>query len=601
MSQIEPADITAAAASVSDGLIRRFAADGIDAIFGLTGGGIMYLVDAIARSPSVRLVPVHHEEYAGVAADGYARAGKPYGVALATTGPGAAQLFAAVAAAWQDSSPVIFVVGQVKSADSSFIQGLALRQNGTFEFDTTKSFAPITKYVTVVRDAQEAEAKWSEAIRSATSGRPGPVLLEFPLDVQGALWEPGQPEVVNRSQGVVVQDLTQTLRRSLMDAKRPLVLLGIGTVRAAVHAALTGALDAAGIPYIVTQFARQAGDSEHSLYLGSPGIKANRSANLALMSADLLIAIGSSLHQQVVGWDAEKFRTAPARKIWFELDQTVLATRGCLVDEAHNLSSQDATASLLAAIATLDTSARWSDWQRQCRRLRAKYLLHYPAHEPVPGRMDLYRAVSTLNARAHLFSSAVTDAGIAWYALAQHYFPPAGSSFISSGSFGAMGMALPHAIGAAAATGMPVLAFTGDGSLMMCLSELATLKAAGFPVLLVINNNDGYVSIRSTQDRFFEGRRLGTDGSNGVAIPHMGDVAALFEIPFWSATSEQTLNAALDAALKDGLSGPAIIDVATYTDQAVEPFLASRRLADGTFETPSLADMEPAIGGDDVL
>lgn len=582
--------------TVSDGLIRRFAADGIDTVFGLTGGGIMYLVDAIARSSAIRLIAVHHEEYAGVAADGYARAGKPYGVALATTGPGAAQLFAAVAAAWQDSSPVVFIVGQVKSADASAIQKVDLRQNGTFEFDTTKSFGAITKYISVVQSAAEAESKWEEAITAATSGRPGPVLLEFPLDVQGAAWESARAGVTPENVDIGVPVAREALTDALRGAKRPLVLLGIGAVRASVEADITDALDAAGVPYIVTQFARQAGNPEHALYLGSPGIKANRSANLALMTCDLLITIGSSLHQQVIGWDSDKFRQAPARKIWFELDEQVLRARSALVDQSYALSCQDAAASLIAATAEVGPTETWSEWQETCRQLRSDYLLHYPQHEPVPGRMDLYRAVSTLNARAQEFSCAVTDAGIAWYALAQHYFPPAGSSYISSGSFGAMGMALPHAIGAAAATGKPVLAFTGDGSLMMCLSELASLRAAALPVLLVINNNNGYVSIRSTQDRFFAGRRLGTDASNGVLIPPMREIAALFDIPFWAATTEQELEAALDDALRNGLTGPAMIDVATYVDQAVEPLVASRRRADGTFESPSLADMDPPVG-----
>lgn len=583
--------------TVADGLIARFAADGIDTVFGLTGGGIMYLVDALARSSEVDLIAVHHEEYAGVAADGYARTGRPYGVALATTGPGAAQLFAAVTAAWQDSSPVVFIVGQVKTADSSSVQGLDLRQNGTFEFDTTKAFAPVTKLVEVISNSATAEEQWNRAIAVAQSGRPGPVLLEIPLDIQGAPWTPAGSSPEPSSPRPAPEGLAHGLSQRLLEATRPLVLIGGGVVRAGVADELTAGLTAAGVPYIVTQFAREAGSLEHPLYLGSPGIKANRSANAALMQADLLVAIGTSLHQQVIGWEAEHFQNSPSWKLWFELDAKVIAARKHLVDEAHELSCASATAAILEALSSARLAqAAWGPWQLACRSLRQRQLLHFPAHAPVEGRMDLYRAISTLSEHAESFAAAVTDAGIVWYAMAQHYFPAPRSAYISSGSYGAMGMALPMAIGAAAATKQPVLSVTGDGSLMMCLSELATLTATRLPVLLIINSNNGYLSIRSTQDRFFDGRRLGTDGSNGVFIPTIGKIAELFELPYWHAADQEQLQSALESALATLHRGPVIIEVATYEDQAVEPMVASRQRPDGAFTSASLADMQPPLG-----
>jgi acetolactate synthase-1/2/3 large subunit len=502
-----------------------------------------------------------------------------------------------VAAAWQDSSPVLFIAGQVKSADSSTIQGLPLRQNGTFEFDTTKSFAPISKRVSVIGSAATARQEIERAIRVAQEGRPGPVVLEIPLDVQGALID--ETPFAAPAEAGPPPSATQAgaaLAEALRGAERPLVLVGIGAVRAGVDVALTEALDAHGVPYIVTQFARQAGGRDHSRYLGSPGIKANRSANLALMSSDLLIVIGSSLHQQVIGWDAAQFIKAPSHKIWFEPDPDTFAARKDLVDEAFLLPVQAAGKALLAALDEApDRTGKWSDWRDQCASWRSKYLLHYPAHAPVDGRMCLYRAITALDRHADAFGTAVTDAGIAWYALPQHYFPPRDTYFLSSGSFGAMGMALPMAIGAAAATRRPVLALTGDGSIMMCLSELATLKSYHLPVLLVINNNDGYVSIRSTHDRYFEGRKIGTDGSNGVFIPEFRSVAATFEIPYRAAHSEAELDTVLDDLLAAGLTGPVLLEVFTYVDQAVEPVVTSRRDAEGRFTSPSLADMDPAV------
>jgi acetolactate synthase-1/2/3 large subunit len=586
--------------TVADLLIQRIAMDGVYRVFSVTGGGIMYLVDSIARSQDVSLIPTHHEEFAGVAADGYARAGKPYGVAIGTAGPGAAHLFTAIAAAWQDSSPVLFIAGQVKTSDSSSIQNLPLRQNGTFEFDTTKTFKSISKHSVVLISAQTAANEIEMALRIMREGRPGPVVIEIPLDVQGALVQPRyqKPTVTvyapaaPADTGVARASLSPALAR----AERPLVLLGIGVIRAGVEKQIVKALDKAGLPYITTQFARGAGRRSDPLFLGSPGIKSNRSANLAIMNCDLLIAIGTSLHQQVIGWDAGQFQRSPSHKIWFEIDRDTIAARGGLVNEAIQMSAQDAGLALIAELRHFNGPHKlWLEWRNITGYWRSKFLLHYPAHADVMGRMCLYRMISALDHRAETFSAVVTDAGLVWYAVAQHYFIADGSHYISSGSFGSMGMALPMAIGAAAATRQPVIAITGDGSAMMCLSELATLRAQNLPVLFVINNNNGYVSIRSTHDRYFEGRKIGTDVSNGVFIPKFQSVAATFGLPYRAAHSEEELDQILDELLAQGLNAPALLEVFTYTDQAVEPLLTSIRGPDGQFKSPSLADMHPPI------
>lgn len=595
--------------TVADVVVSRFAADGVDTVFGLTGGGIMYLVDALARSPHVELQAMHHEEFAGVAADGYARSGKPYGVAIATTGPGAAHLFPAVAAAWQDSSPVLFVVGQVKSTDSSYLLKLPIRQNGTFEFDTTAAFAPICKSVTVVASADDISALLDRAINLCRSGRPGPVVVELPLDVQGAFVNAfeyssgGTTTWQSTSQDLELQvknELATELQRALAGAAKPLVLVGVGVVRSSLNVWLSQMLSAYGIPYIVTQFARGAGNIEDPLFLGSPGIKPNRSANIAITECDLLIAVGTSLHQQVIGWDAAAFNSLPSWKIWCEPDVEVLRARESLVDKAYELPVETALESLAEALQSFhgSQSTKWDAWRDRCNALRKNALLHYPTHVEIPGRMCLYRAVSTMSGFSNAFSAAVTDAGVAWYALAQHYFPSAGSHYISSGSFGAMGMALPMAIGAARATRGRILAFTGDGSLMTSLSEMATLRESRLPIVLIVNSNDGYLSIKTTHDRFFGGRRIGTDLSNGVFIPEICDLAAVFKLPFRCAGSEAELYAVLKEVTDDQWEGPVVVEVKTYVDQAIEPIVESRVGSDGLFLSATLAGMSPSWSDD---
>jgi acetolactate synthase-1/2/3 large subunit len=306
----------------------------------------------------------------------------------------------------------------------------------------------------------------------------------------------------------------------------------------------------------------------------------------------VLIAVGTSLHQQVIGWDQELFRKLPCKKIWFEIDEEVIAARKHLVDYSICAPTEIAITLMCNILDSIDLVPSWSAWRARCEELRFKYLLHYPSHDEVDGQMCLYEATTKLSAFAHSFSSAVTDAGIVWYVLAQHYFVPHGASYISSGSFGSMGMALPYAIGAAAATKGRVLALTGDGSIVMCMSELATLRQTQLPVVLVINSNNGYRSIKATQDRYFDGRRLGTDDSTGLFIPNIKAVSSAFELDYYSAHSISELGNVLEEITRLPPK-PVLLEIFTYEDQAVEPAIESKLNADGRMSSGGLSDMQP--------
>lgn len=590
---------------MADYLLTRLVEEDIDTVFGLTGGGIMHLIDAFSFSKEIRFQPVHHEEFAGTCADGYARSGKKFGVAFATTGPGAAHLFTAAAAAWQDSVPVILVVGQVKTADSSRVQGLTIRQNGTFEFDTVQSFSSITKKASIADSTMKAIESINEAIFLCQSGRPGPVLIEIPLDVQASKIPDTKFKFPLKSipkrrvrDSDVEKEFLEVTKKELINSSRPVLLLGAGVVRSNAEPHLRKLLSNSKIPYVVTQFAKGLGSLEDELFLGSPGIKPNRSANMILAEADLILAIGTSLHQQVIGWSAEKFKNLKSRKIWTEIDSDVLQSRSHLVDKTFELDSATAIEITLRCLEEkVDFRETSQDWIRRARFLRQEYLLHYPKHESEKNRFSLYEAVSIFSARANRFKSVITDSGQAWYVVAQHYFPARNSFYISSGSFGSMGMALPLAIGSASATNLPTLCFTGDGSLMTSLQELATLASSQLPILLAINSNDGYASIRATHDKFFDGRKIGTDSSNGLVIPRIDKIAELFDIKYASASNESELESILESEECRNLEAPLIIELKTFKNQKVEPMIVS--IFDnksGLMDSGSITDLYPDIG-----
>jgi len=586
---------------VADYLLSKLADQGIDTVFGLTGGGIMHLIDAISLSESVKFQAVHHEEFAGVCADGYARSGRKFGVAFATTGPGGAHLFTATAAAWQDSVPLLLIIGQVKTSDSSRLRGNDVRQNGTFEFDTIGAFSHITKKASIVSNSEEAVEAINEAISLCQEGRPGPVLIEIPLDVQGseisetAALKPNINANLSDELSSSGQEFLKAIGDSIRVSQRPIILFGAGAVRSHSESLIEELVSTTSIPYVVTQFARGLGDIDHQLFLGSPGVKANKSANLALTEADLIIAIGTSLHQQVIGWNEDAFKDLESHKIWTEIDSNTRESRKHLVDEAFNVDSSQAIQILIKYFQENSYDFNpLNNWRERVMSLREKYLLHFPVQKFEEGRFCVYKAISILSQRANRFRSIVTDAGVVWYAVPQHFFPARGSFFISSGSFGSMGMALPLAIGSATATNNPTLCITGDGSLMTCLQELATLALAKLPILLIINSNNGYASIRSTHDKFFNGRKIGTDGSNGVLIPKYRELAKVFNIEYACASTETDLIKILDSDPCSSLNSPMIIEVMTLVNQSVEPVIVSKlSKVTGQMESGSLIDLFP--------
>lgn len=589
--------------TVADCLVARCASLGVTSFFGMTGGGIMHLIDAVVRNSQVRFVSFHHEASAGLAADAYARSGAPFGVVLATTGPGVANVFTAVVGAWQDSVPILVIAGQVKKQDSTHLQSLSLRQNGTFEFDSLSSYSHVTKGTFILEDPEKFDAVFEQAVAAATEGRPGPVILELPLDIQGFNLESKREDRPSsesaRTADTRLEDAALgVLKEELSKARKPLVILGAGLLRAGCWEPLVDELRACEIPYVVTQFARQLGSLDDPLYLGSPGIKANRSANLAVASADLLVAVGTSLHQQVIGWSQEEFSRLPSTKIWFEIDPATIDARGHLVDYSFNLNSQKASDIVREALAALSANGDWpgsKEWKAKCRELRSQFLWHFPSRDPQAEGVCLYKAIQSLTSRREQIRSLTTDAGVVWYALAQHYFPQRGSLYISSGSFGAMGMALGYAIGSAEGRGGPVVCMTGDGSLMTMVQDLATLKVGGYPILLIVNNNDGYLSIRTTHDKFFEGRKVGTDESNGVFIPRISRLAETFGLDYLEARTLTEFEAGVDKFLGETSPGPLILEIFTSRNQSVEPYVQSSVDEDGTFRSGSLADMFPPI------
>jgi acetolactate synthase I/II/III large subunit len=579
----------------SDYLLIRLSLLKVDTVFSLTGGGVMHIVDALYRSEDVNLISTHHEQCAGVAADAYSRHGKRLGVAMGTTGPGVTNLFTSVAAAWQDSSTVLFIAGQVKKDDSKRLNGLdGLRQSGTFEFDSLPSYKPITKFAGIITSATEGIDLLEQAIFKIFDGRPGPALIEIPLDVQGE-------KLFTRDIRVESLQTAQANGEDVLDIcfepnSKPLFIFGAGVVRANKVEQCRALANKLGVPYIVSALGKEIGCEQDEYYCGVIGLRGNRSANILSQQASTIIIIGCSMHAQICGWDPAMFNPT-AKKFWFEIDDYVVNARAAKlnVEKIYKLSVEKSIKAIDKQIdPDLTKDLAWLDY---CKRIKKAYIRHFPLEKPDSKVLCTYRALDVFNRHIDMFSSVVTDAGQPWYIVPQVVQIKKDTKFISSGSFGSMGMTLPYILGASVSAGpqsKPVLGITGDGSIMMCMQELATLKCANCSFVAVIINNSGYRSIRTTHDKFFNKRNIGTDSSNGLFFPEFEKLTAVFELDYVKIDSYETLDVELSRIAKEKRP-KVVIEILVDPHQDVEPLVVSTISDEGKFVNSALDHMYPFV------
>jgi acetolactate synthase-1/2/3 large subunit len=469
----------------ADALIEAVAGRGIDTVFGVPGGAALPLYDALAAS-GVRHILTRHEAAAGHAAEGWARVTGGPGVALSTSGPGAVNLLTAVADAWMDSIPVVFICGQV----ATHLAGTMAFQ----ETDVAGMAIPVVKHSSTARHGEDLGALFDAAFALASSGRPGPVLLEIPVDVAKAAAAGGRREPVYtdgsrlRPSSGSVAAATRLVERS----SRPVVLAGGGVVAAGANDELAEFTAAADVPYVTTLHGLECGGRRG--WLGMPGVYGARVANWALHQADCILAVGARFDDRLTG-NLDGF--APqAKVIHVDADGTEL---GKLVTPEIAICA-DARPSLEALLASLGEAPDRSVWWASIdQRLAAHPLRPAPAHE---GEAALDELDSMLGADAVV----TTDVGLHQMWAAHRLSLGGGRRWITSGGAGTMGFGLPAALGAqAAGPNRQVVCVTGDGSLLMHVQELVTAATEDLPVKVLLFDNQSLGMVRAQQDRFYAG------------------------------------------------------------------------------------------------
>jgi len=583
----------------ADYLMRRLADAGAEHVFLLPGGGAMHLDDALVCEPRLQPVPCHHEQACGIAAEAWGRVRESFGVCVVTTGPGATNVLTPVAGAWIESLPLFVVSGQVKRADR--LAGRPLRQGGVQEVDIVPMVKSITRYAVTIDDARDIRYHVERALHEMRNGRPGPVWLDVPLDVQAAPIDPATlhgftpPAGGEGDAGDALAAKAAAIAALIDAAERPLLLAGHGVRIAGAAKAFATLATTLDIPVATTWNALDLLPWEHPLNAGRPGVVALRGANFAVQNCDLLIAVGCRLDNIVTAFNPRGFARA-ARKVVVDIDANEIARLDMDIATAVVADA----AAFLAALATATAhrpagaTARHAGWRARCADWKARYPVNDGRPFPTAGEIDHYHFATALSDAIPPDTLVVTgSSGLAvevFYTVFRNR--PGQRVFLTSG-LGAMGYGLPAAIGACLASGRrPLVAVESDGSLQLNLQEMATLVAQALPITLIVMNNRGYASIRNTQRNYFAGRFVGTGPEAGLSLPEPAAIAALYGLPF-ARIAERGELAQLPALI--GAGGPRLIEIVLRADETLAPKVAALPQADGTMLSMPLEDMSPLL------
>jgi acetolactate synthase-1/2/3 large subunit len=556
----------------SDAILRALEHEGVDVAFGIPGGAILPTYDAIARGTSVRHVLARHEQGAGHMAEGYARASGKVGVAIATSGPGATNLVTAIADAWMDSTPVVFITGQVRSS--------LIGTDAFQEVDITGITMPIVKHSWLVQEVDELPSVLKSAFHVARTGRQGPVLIDVAKDVQEAELDFEYPDDVDlpgwKPPRKVHPRQIRTAAEAIAAAERPIVYAGGGVLNADACAELLGLVDAAQLPAVVTLMGKGCLPDSHPLNYGAPGMHGSKFANWALNKADLVIAVGARFDDRVTG---KVSAFAPGAKvIHFDIDAAEVGKiRHAEIPVVGPLKI--ALAELTAEVGTPDHGP----WLRQLEDWRQQFPFRYSKADGVLKPQTAVEAVR--DAAAGLDTDVVWTTGVGQHQMwaMQYLVCDTPRSFITSGGLGTMGYGVPAAVGAKAARpDATVVCIDGDGCFQMTCQELATAALERLPIVTVVLNNGWLGMVRQWQEMFYDNRFAQTHLTHSV--PDYAQLAEAYGCAGFTVEAEEQLEDALAGAFSCGRS--AVVDVRCDPEEKCFPMVPAGAAAVDVIEAP---------------
>ncbi len=561
-------------------------------IFMISGGGAMHLNNSFGEN--IPYVCNHHEQACAIAAEGYARVNQQLAVVNVTTGPGGLNCLNGVFGQWTDSVPVLYISGQVKySTTMASCPNIKLRQLGDQEVDIISVVKPLTKYAVMVTDPNEIKYHLDKAIYEATHGRFGPVWLDIPMNVQAAtideknLKEFKVPTIENNKTNV------SKVIEKIKIAKRPLIIAGHGIRLSNTQKEFYKLIEKLKIPIVTTFNGFDLLETNNKYYIGRIGTIGQRAGNFALQNADLVLCLGTRNNIRQVSYNWENF-AKKAYKIIVDIDNNELKKLLVKPDLSINADLKDFMPQLLKSVNKIKFS-NYSEWLQFCQNLKNKYSFeNYREQKQKSNIIEPYHFTYTLTKCLKENDILVSANGSASVCSFQNAMIKKNQRFLVNSGNASMGFALPASIGASLSSkGRNVICLEGDGSIMMNIQELQTIKHNKLPIKIFVINNNGYSSIRQTQRNFFSGHMTGSGIDSGVSVPDFVKIGKAFGLKTKRIKNPKTMEKEIKEVLK--YKEPVLCEVLVEKEYAFLPKLSAKKLPDGTMVSPTLEDMFPFL------
>ncbi len=578
---------------VSDYVVKYLANIGISKIFTVSGGGSIFLCDALHKNKKIKYISCHHEQAVAFAAEGYARHSNNIGGAIVTTGPGGTNAITGVASCWIDSIPVIFISGQVFLNQT--IGKTKLRQLGVQEINIIDLVKPITKYAETVKDKNDIKVHLDKCLYFSKNERFGPVWLDIPANIQSSYIDEKKlksfiPKLKTKKTSVIkyINIATSMIRNS----KKPLILLGHGVKLSNSQNIYKKIINNFKIPFCLTWNASSIIESNNEFFMGRPGAFAERGTNFIIQNCDLILCVGTRLPFMVTGYNSKKF-AKNAKIIMVDIDESELDKKSLNLDLKIKSDAKD-FAEILYKKLNVNKKINYDDeWLNYCKNIRKKYPIVLDEYKKQKKYVNSYFFIELLSKKLKTNDSIITDMGLSFVGTHQTFIAKKNQKLFTNSGHAPMGWGLPAAIGSYFASKKEnIICITGEGGLQMNIQEFATVQHHKIPLKIFIYNNGGYLTIKQTQQLGMKSRIMGSDKNSGLSFPNYKKIADAHEIKYIKISEHNTLIRKLSSILSSNKS--VICELIINPEQDQKPKAINRRI-NGKSVATDFEDLYPFL------
>ncbi len=583
---------------LADYVIQFLESKKINTVFTVSGGGSIFLCDALYKSKKIDYIPCHHEQAVSFATESYSRVKNKPGAAIVTTGPGGTNCSTGVACCWIDSVPALFISGQVFSNQT--IGNSGVRQVGVQEFDIINMIESSTKYCVMIKKPEEIKYHLEKAYYLSTHGRPGPVWIDIPANVQNANINEkklkGYKPKKLKKKNIILDKKIKKIAEMLAKSSRPVLHIGHGVKIAKGENYLRQIINKFKLPFALTWNASDLIESDHNSYIGRPGAFAERGTNFIIQSCDFYLSIGSRLPFMVTGYNARDF-ARNAKKIMVDIDKNEINKSQVNLNEKICCDAKYFLKTLLRYMPKKIGISK--EWLVYCKNIRKKYPIVLEEFKRQKNTINSYHFIDQLSEILKKDDVIVTDMGLSFVGTHQAFKIKKGQKLFTNSGHAPMGWGLPAAIGAYyAGKQKRIICLTGEGGLQMNIQELATVMHYNIPIKIFIYNNGGYLTIKQTQQLGFKSRIMGSNNDSGISFPNYKDIAKSHQINYSKISRSKNLKSKITKALKG--AKPSICELIMDHEQEQMPKAINKRLPNGKTVPTKFEDMYPFLPSNEI-